>query len=92
MKYYLIAILVVIMAAGARTMFEVAYQGMAIEHDAAPNHQTYFLIALAFWFVMMMIADVLLITNKDQKYRNVLIAFLTIGVLGPVIYMYLNNR
>ena len=92
MKYYLIAILVVIMAAGARTMFEVAYQGMALEHDAAPNHQTYFLIALSFWFVIMMIANVLLITNKEVKFRNILIGFLSVGVLGPVIYMYIHNR
>ena len=92
MKYFLIALLIVIMGAGARTMFEIAYQGMALEHDAAPNPQTYFYIALALWFVTMMVADVLLLTNKEVKYRNPLIALLTVGVLGPVIYMLINSK
>jgi len=92
MKYYLMALVVVIMGAGARTMFEIAYQGMALEHDAAPNRQTYFLIALAFWFIIMMIADILIITNKDLKYKNVLTAFLTVGVLAPVIYMLISSK
>jgi len=92
MQYYLVALAIATMAAGARTMFEIAYQGMALEHDAAPNHETYFFIALAFWFVIMMIANVLIITNKELKYRNILTAFLTLGVLGPIIYMLIYGK
>lgn len=87
MKYYLIGLLFVIMGAGARTMFEIAYQGMALEHDAAPNPQTYRYIFMALWFVVMMVADVLLLTNKNLKNRTGLIVFLSIGVLAPIIYM-----
>ena len=39
-----------------------------------------------------MVADVLLLTNKEVKYRNPLIALLTVGVLGPVIYMLINSK
>jgi hypothetical protein len=92
MQYYLIVLVVVTMAAGARTMFEIAYQGMALEHDAAPNPETYFLIAVAFWFVIMMIANVLIITNKGLKYRNPLIALLSLGILCPIIYMLINSK
>ena len=92
MQYYLIVLIIATMAAGARTMFEIAYQGMAVEHGAAPNRETYFLIALAFWFVIMMIANVLIITNKELKYRNILTAFLTLGVLGPIIYMLIYGK
>ena len=92
MKYYLIALLFVIMGAGARTMFEIAYQGMALEHDAAPNPQTYFYIFMALWFVLMMVADILILTNKTLKYRSVLAGLLTVGVLGPVIYMLISSK
>ncbi len=92
MQYYLIVLIIATMAAGARTMFEIAYQGMAVEHGAAPNRETYFLIALAFWFVIMMITNVLIITNKDLKFRNPLIALQTLGIFGPIIYMLINSK
>ena len=92
MKYYLIAILLVIMGAGARTMFEIAYQGMALEHGATPNRQTWFYIFLVLWFVLMMVADILILTNKSLKFRNTLAALLAPGVLGPVIYMLINSK
>ena len=92
MKYYLIALLLVIMGAGARTMFEIAYQGMALEHDAAPNPKTYFYIFMALWFVLMMVADILLLTNKTFKYRTALIASLSTGVLVPITYMLIFSK
>ena len=92
MKYYLIALLLVIMGAGARTMFEIAYQGMALEHDAAPNPQTYFYIFMALWFVLMMIADILILSNKTLKFRNAFAAALSVGVLGPIVYMLIRSR
>ncbi len=92
MKYYLIALLFVIMGAGARTMFEIAYQGMALEHDAAPNPKTYFYIFMALWFVLMMVADILLITNKTLKFRKALIGVLSIGVLAPIAYMLIFSK
>ena len=92
MKYYLLALLIIIMAAGARTMFEVAYQGMAGEHDATPSGQTLHLILLAFWFVGMMICDVLILGKKNLPFRNWLIALLSVGVLGPVVYMIYSNQ
>ena len=92
MKYYLIALLLIIMGAGARTMFEIAYQGMALEHDAAPNPKTYFYIFMALWFVLMMVADILLLTNKTIKFRNALVASLSIGVLGPIVYMLIYGK
>ena len=92
MKYYLIALLLVIMGAGARTMFEIAYQGMALEHAAAPNPETYFYIFMALWFVLMMVADILLLTNKNLKFRNALIAIFSVGVVGPIAYMLINSK
>ena len=92
MKYYLIALLVIIMGAGARTMFEIAYQGMALEHDAAPNPKTYFYIFMALWFVLMMVADILLLTNKKLKHKNALVGLFTVGVFVPIIYMLINSK
>ena len=92
MKYYLIALLLIIMGAGARTMFEIAYQGMALEHDAAPNRETYFYIFMALWFVLMMVADILLITNKNLKFKNALVALFSVGVIGPIVYMLINRK
>ena len=87
MKYYLIALLLVIMGAGACTMFEIAYEGLALEHDAAPDAKTYLHIFIVLWYVLMMIADILILTNKKLKFRNAASAALTVGVLGPVVYM-----
>ena len=92
MKYYLIALLLVIMGAGARTMFEIAYQGMALEHGSSPNPETYFYIFLALWYVLMMVADILLLTRKNMKFRNVLVALFSVGVLAPIIYMLINSK
>ncbi len=92
MKYYLIALLLIIMGAGARTMFEIAYQGMALEHGSSPNPETYFYIFIALWYVLMMVADILLLTRKNMKFRNVLIMLFSLGVFGPIIYMLINSR
>ena len=92
MKYYLLALLFLIMGGGAYTMFKIAYQGMALEHDAAPNPITYFYIFTALWFVLMMVADILLLTNKTLKYRNALVAALSIGVLAPIAYMLIFSK
>ena len=91
MRYYLIVLLFVIMGAGARTMFEIAYQALGREHDFAPAADTTRLIFLALWFVLMMVVDVLLIANKNLRYRNVFISLLTIGVLVPTIYKFINH-
>ena len=92
MKYYLIALLLIIMGAGARTMFEIAYQGMALEHGSSPNPETYFYIFLALWYVLMMVADILLLTRKNMKFRNAFVALFSVGVLGPIIYMLINSK
>ncbi len=91
MKYYLIALLLVIMGAGARTMFEIAYHGAGREHDFAPQADTTRLIFLALWFVAMMIFDVLLMTNKNLRFRNIYIVLLSIGVLAPTFYQLVKN-
>jgi hypothetical protein len=80
------------MGAGARTMFEIAYQGMALEHGSSPNPETYFYIFIALWYVLMMVADILLLTRKNMKFRNVLIMLFSLGVFGPIIYMLINSR
>ena len=84
MKIYLIALLFVIMGAGAYTMFEVAYQGMALEHDAAPNPETYFYIFTALWYVLMMVADILLLTHKSIRFKNALLGLFTLPV--PILF------
>lgn len=86
MKYYLVLLLVVIMGAGARTMFEIAYLGMAFEHDTM-SRRVAFLIGLALWFVLMMVADVWIIMHPKLARNPVAVALLSLGVLGPVIYM-----
>lgn len=92
MKYYLIALLLIIMGAGARTMFEIAYEGLALEHDAAPDTKTYFHIFIVFWYILMMVADILILTNKTLKFRNLAIVALTVGVAGPIIYMLSSSK
>ncbi|MBL0309993.1 MAG: hypothetical protein IPP77_10025 [Bacteroidetes bacterium] len=91
MRWYLIALLLVIMGAGARTMFEIAYHGMGREHDFAPEADTINLILFALWFIIMMIADVVLLRKKDIPYRNLFIGFVSIGVFAPVIYKLINK-
>lgn len=92
MRYYLIALLLVIMGAGARTMFEVAHKGAL--HDTkdtvgfGPDSDTTYLIFLIVWFLLMMIADVLLLNYPTVKNRNAYVAILTTAVLAPVIYMF----
>lgn len=87
MTYYLIALLLIIMGAGARTMFEIAFHALGRENDGmAPADDTMRLITLVIWFVAMMIADVVILRNKELKNRNVYIALLSAGVLVPVIY------
>lgn len=89
MRWYLIALLFVIMGAGARTMFEIAYHGMGREHDFAPAEDTKNLILLALWFIGMMVADVILLRKREIPYRNLFIGLLSIGVLLPVVYKLL---
>ena len=79
------------MGAGARTMFEIAHQALGREHDFAPAADTTRLIFLALWFVLMMMVDVLLIAYKNLRYRNVFISLLTVGVLAPTIYKFVNH-
>ncbi len=86
MKYYLIALLLLIMAAGGRTMFQIAYYGATKEHDFGPDQETSSLIFLAIWFMAMMAADVLLLSYKQLPKRNFFIVLLSIGVFVPVIY------
>jgi len=76
MRYYLIALLFVIMGAGARTMFEIAHQALGREHDFGPEADTTRLIFLALWFVVMMVIDVILLRNKELKNRNIFIGLL----------------
>ena len=87
MKYYLIALLLLIMGAGARTMFEIAHQALGREHNFAPAADTTRLIFLALWFVLMMMFDVVLLRNKHLSFRNVYVALLSLGVWVPVWYM-----
>ncbi len=91
MKYYLIALLFIIMGAGARTMFEIAHQGLTQEHGLTPDGETQKLILLALWYVAMMMADVILLRNKNLPNRNVFIALLSVGVLVPLIYMVVTH-
>ncbi|MCW5908020.1 MAG: hypothetical protein KIS94_09190 [Chitinophagales bacterium] len=91
MKYYLLFLLFLIMAAGARTMFEIAYHGAGREHEFAPADDTTRLILLALWFVLMMIADVLLLNYRHIKYHTALTVALTLGVVVPAVYMFLTH-
>jgi hypothetical protein len=91
MKYYLIALLLIIMAAGGRTMFQIAYDGMAKEHEFSPGKETGGLMILAVWYVLMMVATVLLLNYKDLPKRNLLIIMLSLAILGPTVYMFLTR-
>lgn len=92
MTYYLIALLLVIMGAGARTMFEIAYHALGREHDSMkPDDDTLYLIYLIAWFILMMVADIVLLRNKTLKNRNVYIGLLSAGVLVPVIYKFISS-
>jgi hypothetical protein len=85
-KYYLVLLLLVIMFAGARTMFEIAYQGMAFEHDEMSKKVAY-LIGIAGWFVLMMIADVWVLMHPKLKQNLLIVLLLSIGVWGPAIFL-----
>ncbi len=91
MRYYLIALLFLIMGAGARTMFEIAHQGLTHEHGLTPDAETQKLIFLTLWFIVMMMVTVVLLRNKELKNRNVFIALLSIGVLVPTVYKFISN-
>lgn len=91
MKYYLIALLLIIMGAGGRTMFEIAHQALGREHDFAPAADTTHLIFLALWFVLMMVFDVILLRNRELKHRNIFIGLLSVGVLVPTIYKFISH-
>ena len=91
MKYYLIAILLVIMGVGARTMFEVAYHGLVIEHGLTPDTETQQLIFLTLWFVSMMVADVLLLNYRQIRYHFLWVIVLSVGVITPTLYMFLTH-
>lgn len=86
MKFYLITLLFIIMGAGARTMFEIAYHGADREHGFAPQNDTQQLMWLTLWYILMMVANVILIRHKSLAYRNLLILFLSIGILAPIIF------
>ncbi len=79
------------MGAGARTMFEIAYQALGREHDFAPAADTTRLIILALWFVFMMVIDVILLRHKELKNRNIFIGLLSVGVFVPTIYKFISN-
>lgn len=79
------------MAAGARTMFEIAHQALGQEHDFAPAADTTRLIFLALWFIAMMMVDVIVLRNKELKNRNIFIALLSLGVFVPLVYMLLTH-
>jgi hypothetical protein len=91
MRYYLIILLFLIMAAGARTMFEIAHQALGREHDFAPAADTTRLIFLALWFVVMMMADVILLRHRELRHRNVFVVSLSAGVLVPAIYQFISH-
>jgi len=91
MKAYLLFLLFIIMGAGARTMFEIAYHGAGREHEFAPAEDTTRLILLALWFVVMMIIDVILLNHREIKHHKLLVALLTVGVITPSIYMFLTH-
>ncbi len=91
MRYYLIALLFTIMGAGARTMFEIAHQGLTQEHGLTPDGETQKLIFLALWFILMMMVDVILLRNKELKNRAVFIGLLSVGVLVPTIYKFISS-
>lgn len=91
MRYYLLLLLFLIMAAGARTMFEIAYHGLVKEHGLTPDAETQQLIFLALWFVLMMVADVLLLNYRRIRYHLLLVVLLSVGVISPAIYMFLTH-
>ena len=91
MKYYLVALLLIIMGAGARTMFEIAHQALGREHDFAPAADTTRLIFLALWFLVMMMADVILLRHPEISNRTTLIVLVSVGVLVPIGYMFFTH-
>ncbi len=91
MKYYLLALLFIIMGAGARTMFEIAYHGAGREHEFAPAEDTTRLILLALWFVVMMIVDVILLNHREIRHHKIFVALLSVGVIAPTLYMFLTH-
>lgn len=91
MKYYLLLLLFVIMGAGARTMFEIAYHGAGREHEFAPAEDTTRLILLALWYVGMMIVNVVLLNHREIKHHKHFVLLLSICVFGPTIYMFLTH-
>ena len=91
MRYYLIILLLFIMGAGARTMFEIAHQALGREHDFAPARDTTRLILLALWFVAMMIFDVVLLRHPEIKNRKRLSVLLTTAIALPAVYMFLTH-
>lgn len=86
MKYYLFFLLLIIMGAGARTMFEIAYHGAGREHEFAPAEDTTRLIFLALWFVLLMVIDVLLISYQQIRYHIFFVMALSVAVFVPVIF------
>lgn len=80
------------MSAGAFAMFKLAFLGLVAEHGAMPDTKTWFYIFFSIWFVIMMVPDVLLLTNKKLKFRFAWVALLTAGVIGPAIYMVIISR
>ncbi len=91
MKYYLLFLLFLIMGAGARTMFEVAYHGLTKEHGLSPDRDTLNLMLLAVWYIVMMMADVILLNHRQIKHHLVLVCFLSLGVMAPTLYMILTH-
>lgn len=92
MKYYLLLLLFVIMGAGARTMFEIAHHALGREHGFAPAADTTRLMLLTLWYIAMMIIDVILLNNKEFRFRNIMVGILSTGVLIPTVYMFLTHR
>lgn len=88
MKYYLLFLLFIIMGAGARTMFEIAYHGAVREHEFAPGADTTQLMVLTVWYILMMICTVLLLNYRTIRHHHIFLTLLSIGVIAPTLYMF----
>ncbi len=80
MKRYLAVLLWLIIVAGMLCAFAIIGS-----MDEGPSRGTYFCIYLIPWYVLMMLADILLLSYLNLKYGNLFIGLLSIGVIGPAI-------
>ncbi|HWB64964.1 MAG TPA: hypothetical protein VG603_15710 [Chitinophagales bacterium] len=87
MKYLLLAVLLITIGMASYAMFQIAYAAMAGEHGALPSGEIIRWMMFTFWFLLMMVTDVIVLRNKALKARNILAGLVTIGVLLPAVYM-----